>query len=135
MTRETKEQVKFCVMIILIIEISLYRPYNRMTDSLGTLDICNIRNFLQKLPLAFHSSLSKQFLLFFCDLPYLGFSLVSNISLNFVIFSTSSNTLWNSMSPFCIACDMISAMLSTLLWASSLVTSCFSCFLVNISKD
>ena len=91
--------------------------------------------FYKKLPLAFHSSLFKQFLLFFWDLPYLGFCLVSKISLNFVIFSTSYNTLWNSMSPSCIACDMISAMLSNLLWASSLITSCFSCFLVNILKD
>ena len=39
------------------------------------------------------------------------------------------------MSPSCIACDMLSAMLSNLLWASSLITSCFSCFLVNILKD
>ena len=53
-------------------------------------------------------------------------------------FSTSCNTLWNSMDemcPSCIACEMILAMLSNLLWASSLKASCFSCFTVRVLKD
>ena len=39
------------------------------------------------------------------------------------------------MSPSYIACEMILVMLSNLLWASSLITSYFSCFTVNILKD
>ena len=39
------------------------------------------------------------------------------------------------MSPSCIACEMTSAMLSKLLWVSSLIASCFSCFTVMILKD
>ena len=38
------------------------------------------------------------------------------------------------MPPSCIACDMISAMLSNLLCASSLNALCFPCFTVNILK-
>ena len=39
------------------------------------------------------------------------------------------------MSPSYIACEMILVMLSNLLWASSLITSYFSCFTVKILKD
>ena len=39
------------------------------------------------------------------------------------------------MSPSCIACEMILAMLSNLLWTSSLITSCFFCFEVKVLKD
>ena len=39
------------------------------------------------------------------------------------------------ISPSCIVCGMILAMLSNLLWASSLIASCFSCFTVKILKD
>ena len=39
------------------------------------------------------------------------------------------------MSPSYIACEMILVMLSNLLWASSLIASCFSCFKVKILKD
>ena len=39
------------------------------------------------------------------------------------------------MSSSCIACEMILAMLSNLLWASSLIASCFSYFTVKILKD
>ena len=39
------------------------------------------------------------------------------------------------ISPSCIACEMILAMLSNLLWASSLIASCFSCFTMKILKD
>ena len=39
------------------------------------------------------------------------------------------------MSPSCIACEIILAMLSNLLWASSLMASCFSCFTVKVLKD
>ena len=35
----------------------------------------------------------------------------------------------------CTACKMILAMLSNLLWASSLMESCFSCFTVEVLKD
>ena len=36
------------------------------------------------------------------------------------------------MSPSCIACEMMLAMLSNLLWASSLIKLCFSCFTVRV---
>ena len=39
------------------------------------------------------------------------------------------------ISPSCIACEIILAMLSNLLWESSLIASCFSCFMVKILKD
>ena len=39
------------------------------------------------------------------------------------------------MSPSCIAWEMILAMLPNLLWASRLIASCFSCFMVKIFKD
>ena len=39
------------------------------------------------------------------------------------------------MSPSCIACEMISDMLSDLAWASSLIASCFSCFTVKGLED
>ena len=38
------------------------------------------------------------------------------------------------MSPFCIACEMILAMLSNLLWSRSLMALCFSCFKVKVLK-
>ena len=66
---------------------------------------------------------------------YLRF-LISALSLRY--FSLSCNTLWNSlgeMSPSCIACEMISAMLSNLLWASSIMTSCFPCFTVWLLEN
>ena len=47
-------------------------------------------------------------------------------------------TLWNSVgetSSSCIACEMILAMLSNLLWARSLMESCFSFFTVKVLKD
>ena len=37
--------------------------------------------------------------------------------------------------PSCIAFEMILAMLSNLLWASSLMESCFSCFTVKVLED
>ena len=39
------------------------------------------------------------------------------------------------ISPSCIACETILAMLSNLLWASSLIAWCFSYFMVKILKD
>ena len=39
------------------------------------------------------------------------------------------------MPPSCIACEIILAMLSNLLWASSLIAWRFSCFKVKILKD
>ena len=39
------------------------------------------------------------------------------------------------ISPFCIASEMILDMLYNLLWTSSLIASCFSCFIVKILKD
>ena len=71
-----------------------------------------------------------------CFALALAWFLISVLSLRY--FSIFCNTLWNlvdEISPFCIACEMISAMLSTLLWASSLVASCFSCFTVKVLKD
>ena len=65
---------------------------------------------------------------------HLGLGLVPNISQ----FPISCSTLWNlvgEISPSCSACEMILAMLSNLLWASSLIASCFSCFTVKILKD
>ena len=41
----------------------------------------------------------------------------------------------NETSPSCIACEMILAMLSNLLQASSLMASSFSCFTVKFLKD
>ena len=52
--------------------------------------------------------------------------LISTLILRY--FSFCHNILWNSVgqiSPSCIACEMILAMLSNLLWASSLVELCF----------
>ena len=37
--------------------------------------------------------------------------------------------------PSCIACEMILAMLSDLLWASSLMALCFPCFREKVLKD
>ena len=57
--------------------------------------------------------------------------LISALSLRY--FSLSCNTLWNSvgeMSPSYIASEMISAILSNLLWASSIMASYFPCFTV-----
>ena len=57
--------------------------------------------------------------------------LISALSLQY--FSTSCNTLWNSvgeMSPSCIACEMISVMLPNLLSASRLMALCLPCFTV-----
>ena len=39
------------------------------------------------------------------------------------------------VSPSCIACEMILDMLFNLVWASSLIELCFSCFTVKILKD
>ena len=39
------------------------------------------------------------------------------------------------ISPSCIVCEIMSAMLSNLLWASSLMVSCFSRFTVNVLRD
>ena len=39
------------------------------------------------------------------------------------------------MSPSCIACEMISAKLSNLLWGSSIMASCFLCFTVRALED
>ena len=36
--------------------------------------------------------------------------------------------------PSCIACEMILAMMSNLLWATSLMALCFSCFTVKVLK-
>ena len=50
-------------------------------------------------------------------------------------FSTSCNTLWNSMDeifPSCTTCEMILDILSNLLWAISLIALCFSCFTVKV---
>ena len=66
----------------------------------------------------------------------LAWFLISALSLRYVF--TSCSTLWNSVgeiSPSCIACEMILAILSNLLWASSVIASCFSCFPVKILKD
>ena len=66
----------------------------------------------------------------------LAWFLISALSLRY--FSTSCSTLWNSVveiSPSCIACEMILAIHSNLLWGSSLIASCFSCFTVKILKD
>ena len=41
----------------------------------------------------------------------------------------------DQISPSCIACEMILAMLCNLLCASSLMASCFSCFTVKVLKD
>ena len=41
----------------------------------------------------------------------------------------------DEISPSCITCEMILAMLSYLLWASSLMASYFSCFTVKVLKD
>ena len=41
----------------------------------------------------------------------------------------------DEMSPSCIGSEMILAMLSNLLWATSLMESCFSCFTVKVLKD
>ena len=88
--------------------------------------------------MTFFSSLFNQFFpLFFRDLFYLGVGLLTNISLSLRYFSTSCNTLSNSggeISPFYIVCEMIMALLSNLLWASSLMESCFSRFMVKVLK-
>ena len=66
----------------------------------------------------------------------LAWFLISALSLRY--FSTSCNTLWNSMgeiSPSCIACEMILAVLSNLIWASSLMALCFSCFIEKVLQD
>ena len=39
------------------------------------------------------------------------------------------------MSPSCTACEMISAMLSNLLWGSSIMASCFPCFTVWLLEN
>ena len=57
----------------------------------------------------------------------IGWLLISALSLRY--FSFSCNILWNSVgeiSPSCIACEMIMAMLSDLSYSSSLMESCFS---------
>ena len=41
----------------------------------------------------------------------------------------------DEISPSCVDCEIILAMLSNLLWASSLIESCFSCFTVKVLKD
>ena len=88
---------------------------------------------------AFFSSLFEYFFsLFFRNLFYLSLDLVPNISLRFTIFFYLLYNLLHSVgeiSPSCIACEMILAMLSNLLWASSLIASCFSCFTVKILKE
>ena len=60
----------------------------------------------------------------------LAWFLISALSLRY--FSTSCNTLWNSISEISlsyIACEIISAILSSLLWARSLLAY------VNVLKD
>lgn len=39
------------------------------------------------------------------------------------------------MPPSYTGCEMISAILSNLLWAKSLIAPCFYCFIVNVLKD
>ena len=84
-------------------------------------------------------SLLKYFFLFplsICFTLALVRFLISTLSLRY--FSTSCNTLRNSvgdMSPSYIACEMISVMLSNLLWASSIMASCFPCFTVRLLEN
>ena len=102
-------------------------------SGIDTLDTWYLKylQFVIKIFLAFLSSLVKQLLsLFFCDLFYLDFNMVSNISLKFMIsFYISCNSLWKSVD------EIMLAMLSNLLWASSLISWCFSCFALNILKE
>ena len=86
------------------------------------------------------SSLFKYFFpLFFLDLFYLGLGLVSNIGLKFTIFfhllQYFAKFSGGYIPRVCMACEMISVMLSNLLWASSMMASCFFCFTVNSLED
>ena len=67
----------------------------------------------------------------FCDLFYFGFSLASNTRLtcNTLIY------LIDEISQSYIACGMTLTMPSNLLWVSSSIALCFSCFKENILND
>ena len=85
------------------------------------------------LPCSSNSSRCSFVISFTLALPWF---LISALILRY--FSTSCSILWNSAgeaSSSCIACKMILAVLSNLLWASSLIASCFSCFTMKILKD
>ena len=101
-------------------------------DTLGTWRVCNNNNnsFLSC------SSNSSPCSFVICFILAVAWFLISVLSLRY--FSTTCNTLWNSVgeiSPSCVACEMILAMLSNLLWARSLMELCFSCFTVKVLKD
>ena len=66
----------------------------------------------------------------------LAWFLISALNLRY--FSNSCSTWQNSVgeiSPSCIACEIILAMLSNLSWANSLIASCFFCFTMKILKN
>ena len=104
-------------------------------NGIDTMDFL-VKNFICLLS-SFWSSNSSCCSFVICLTLVLAWFLISVLS--FQYFSISCNASWNSideLSLSCIACDMISAMLSNLLWASNcIVVSCFSCFTVNILKD
>ena len=85
------------------------------------------------LPCASNSSRCSLVICFTLSLVWL---LISAINVRY--FSTSCNTLRNSveeMTPSCIACEMILAMLSNLLWVSSSMESFFYFLMVKVLKD
>ena len=95
-----------------------------------TLDTWSVYNFSWNIFLAFFSSLFEQFFsLLFSDLSYHSLGLVSNISLKFAI---SFHFLQYFMK--FNGWEMILTMLSNLLWAGSLMASCFSGFMVKVLK-
>lgn len=106
-----------------------------------------LRPWISEVLVIFHK---KSFLSFF--LPCLGNSYGFSFVTCFILvlawflitiwslwyFSASCNTFWNSIDRMClscIACERISAMLSDFLWASRLITSCFSWFTIYFLKD
>ena len=71
-----------------------------------------------------------------CLTLVLAWFIISGLSLRY--FSIPCNTLWNSIdevSQSYIACGIILAMLFNLISASSLIASCYYCFMITILKD
>ena len=71
-----------------------------------------------------------------CLILVLAWFIISGLSLRY--FSIPCNTLWNSIDEVpqsYIACGIILAMLLNLISASSLIASCYSCFMITILKD
>ena len=76
-------------------------------------------------------SISSRYSFSICFTLALVQFLISALSLRY--FYLSCNTLWNSLGEMpssCIACEITLAVLSNLLWTSSIIALCFPCFTV-----